>query len=125
MIYLGNSGEEVIRLTDNIIPDINEIQQDTIIDSDINDPREYNDDVYVNNIMIQKNAGSENWCNCTYDSINHKLKYKATSDNNTGSIRYAYFVHTTTDNTLSYGPNAGSLAMPQWTVTVRQAAKPK
>ena len=56
MIYLGNSGEEVIRLTDNIIPDINEIQQDTIIDSDINDPREYNDDVYVNNIMIQKNA---------------------------------------------------------------------
>ena len=125
IIYLGNSGEEVIRPADDIITDINEIQQDTIIDSNVNDPREYIDNVYVNNINIQKNAGSGNWCHCTYDSVNHKLKYKATSDNTTGSIRYAYFVHTTTDNTLSYGPNAGSAAMSQWTVTVRQSTKPK
>ena len=125
MIYLKNFEEELIRPTDDIIPYINEIQQDTIIDSHIKNPREYNDDVYVNNIMIQKNAGSGNWCHCTYDSVNHRLKYKATSDNDTGSIRYAYFVHTTTDNTLSYGPNAGSLAMPQWIVTVMQSTKTK
>ena len=122
MIYLKNFEEEFIRYTDDIIPYINEAQQDTI---HIKNPREYNDDVYVNNIMIQKNAGSGNWCHCTYDSINHKLKYKATSDNDTGNIRYAYFVHTTTDDTLSYGPNAGSLAMPQWIVTVMQSTKTK
>ena len=122
MIYLKNFEEEFIRHTDDIIPYINEIQQDTI---HIKNPREYNDDAYVNNIMIQKNAGSGNWCHCTYDSINHKLKYKATSDNDTGTIRYAYFVHTTTDDTLSYGPNAGSLAMPQWIVTVMQSTKTK
>ena len=125
MIYLRNLEEEFIGPADDIIPYINEIQQDTIIDSHIKKPREYNDDVYVNNIMIQKNAGSGNWCHCTYDSVNHKLKYKATSDNDTGSIRYAYFVHTTTDDTLSYGPNAGSLAMPQWIVTVMQSTKTK
>ena len=122
MIYLKNFEEEFIRPTDDIIPYINEIQQDTI---HIKNPREYNDDVYVNNIMIQKHAGSGNWCHCTYDSVNHKLKYKATSDNDTGNIRYAYFVHTTTDDTLSYGPNAGSLAMPQWIVTVMQSTKTK
>lgn len=125
MIYLGNFGEEAIIPYDDIIPDINEIQQDTIIDSVVNNSREYIDDVYVNNINIQKNAGSGNWCHCTYDSVNHKLKYKATSDNNTGSIRYAYFVHTTTDNTLSYGPKAGSAVMSQWVVTVRQSTKQK
>ena len=125
MIHLKNFEDEFIRYTDDIIPYINEAQQDTIINPYIKDPREYNDDVYVNNIMIQKNAGSGNWCHCTYDSVNHKLKYKATSDNDTGSIRYAYFVHTTTDDTLSYGPNAGSLAMPQWIVTVMQSTKTK
>ena len=112
MIVLGNSGEYIIRPKDDII-------------QDINDSREYNDDVYVNNIIIQKNAGSGNWCNCTYDSIKHKLKYKATSDNNTKSTRYAYFVHTTTDDTLSCGPNKGRAAMSQWIVTVRQSAKKK
>ena len=112
MIVLGNSGEYIIRPKDDII-------------QDINDSREYNDDVYVNNIIIQKNAGSGNWCNCTYDSIKHKLKYKATSDNNTKSTRYAYFVHTTTDKTLSDGPNKGRAAMSQWIVTVRQSAKKK
>lgn len=125
MIYLGNFGEEAIMPYDDIIPDINEIQQDTIIDSVVNNSREYIDDVYVNNINIQKHAGSGNWCHCTYDSVNHKLKYKATSDNNTGSIRYAYFVHTTTDNILSYGPNAGRTVMSQWVVTVRQSTKQK
>ena len=112
MIVLGNSGEYIIRPKDDII-------------QDINDSREYDDDVYVNNIIIQKNAGSGNWCNCTYDSIKHKLKYKATSDNNTKSTRYAYFVHTTTDETLSCGPNTGRAAMSQWIVTVRQSAKKK
>lgn len=125
MIHLKNFEDEFIRYTDDIIPYINETQQDIIINPYIKDPREYNDDVYVNNIMIQKNAGSGNWCHCTYDSVNHRLKYKATSDNDTGSIRYAYFVHTTTDDTLSYGPNAGSLAMPQWIVTVMQSTKTK
>lgn len=125
MIHLKNFEDEFIRYTDDIIPYINETQQDAIINPYIKDPREYNDDVYVNNIMIQKNAGSGNWCHCTYDSVNHRLKYKATSDNDTGSIRYAYFVHTTTDDTLSYGPNAGSLAMPQWIVTVMQSTKTK
>ena len=110
MIVLGNSGEYIIRPKDDII-------------QDINDSREYDDDVYVNNIIIQKNAGSGNWCNCTYDSIKHKLKYKATSDNNTKSTRYAYFVHTTTDETLLRGPNTGRAAMSQWIVTVRQSAK--
>lgn len=125
MIYLRNLEEEFIGPADDIIPYINETQQDIIINPHIKDPREYNDDVYVNNIMIQKHAGSGNWCHCTYDSVNHKLKYKATSDNDTGSIRYAYFVHTTTDDTLSYGPNAGSLTMPQWIVTVMQSTKTK
>ena len=112
MIVLGNSEEYIIRPKDDIIQDINDL-------------REYNDDVYVNNIIIQKNAGSGNWCNCTYDSIKHKLKYKATSDNNTKSTRYAYFVHTTTDDNLLYGPNMGRAAMSQWIVTVRQSAKKK
>lgn len=125
MIHLKNFEDEFIGPADDIIPYINETQQDIIINPYIKDPREYNDDVYVNNIMIQKHAGSGNWCHCTYDSVNHKLKYKATSDNDTGSIRYAYFVHTTTDDTLSYGPNAGSLAMPQWIVTVMQSTKTK
>lgn len=125
MIHLKNFEDEFIGPADDIIPYINETQQDIIINPYIKDPREYNDDVYVNNIMIQKNAGSGNWCHCTYDSVNHRLKYKATSDNDTGSIRYAYFVHTTTDDTLSYGPNAGSLAMPQWIVTVMQSTKTK
>jgi hypothetical protein len=123
MIYIGNLGEEVIRPVDDIIPSINEEQQDIIIDTDEQDPREYIDDVYVNNITIQANAGSGNWCHCTYDSVNHKLKYKATSDNNTGSIRYAYFVHSTPDTTLAYGTNAGKPAMSQWTVTVAQRKK--
>jgi hypothetical protein len=87
------------------------------------DPREVYDSVYVNNIDVQALAGTGRWCKCSYDSANHRLKYKALSDNTTGSVRYAYFVHTTTDNTLSYGPNAGSAAMSQWTVTVRQSAK--
>jgi len=83
----------------------------------------FKDNIYVEHITIQTNAGSGNWCNCAYDNVNHKLVYKATSENKTRSVRYAYFVHTTTDNTLSYGPNAGSSAMSQWIVTVCQYPK--
>ena len=85
--------------------------------------RKFEDDVYVDQLSIQQSSGLGNWCTCTYDAVNHKLIYKAIDDNGTGETRTAYFVHTTSDKTLSYGPNAGKLAMPDWVVTVIQ--KPK
>jgi len=136
MINLGNS-ETIKPTADLILPVISGpvqpglqpfipdtiTSQDKIINSKEIDPNIMcEDDVYVNNITIQKKAGSEYWCHCTYDSSNHLLTYYATSNNTTGSERRAYFTHTTTDNTLSYGPNAGKAAMPQWTVTVRQTS---
>ena len=89
------------------------------------DPKErkFEDDVYVDQLSIQQSSGLGNWCTCTYDAVKHKLIYKAIDDNGTGETRTAYFVHSTTDKTLSYGTNAGELALPQWVVTVIQ--KPK
>ena len=82
------------------------------------------DNVYVDNITIQRFAGTNNWCKCTYDAATHTVTYKAISQNpSTTSVRKAYFIHTTTDERLSRGPHAGDLAMSQWTVTIQQAAK--
>lgn len=126
IIYLGNS--EIIQKpsfdtypsldTNTSFPSIIEEPNDTIIGGYEQDY--YIDDVYVNDISIQTKGGSGDWCRCTYDRVSHKLTYKAISNNNTGSMRDAQFVHTTKDNTLSRGPNAGSAAMPNWTVIVHQ-----
>ena len=112
IINIGNKSDDTLR------PSEFEVEDPSLKEYLI--ANEYTDDVYVNNITVQSNAGTGNWCHCTYNAENHTLKYEAVENNNTGSVRYAYFVHTTTDNTLSYGPNAGKPAMTQWTVTVSQ-----
>lgn len=122
ILYIGNSGAlDPISPYDPITP----IEQESALidDGEDSDLREVYDSVYVNNIDVQTLAGTGRWCKCSYDSANHRLKYKALSDNTTGSVRYAYFVHSTPDTTLAYGTNAGKPAMSQWTVTVAQRNK--
>ena len=123
ILYIRNSGSlDPISPYDPMMP-IDEESEVIIDDVEDTDPREVYDSVYVNNIDVQALAGTGRWCKCSYDSANHRLKYKALSDNTTGSVRYAYFVHSTPDTTLAYGTNAGKPAMSQWTVTVAQRKK--
>jgi hypothetical protein len=123
ILYIGNSGSlDPISPYDPMMP-IDEESEVIIDDVEDTDPREVYDSVYVNNSDVQALAGTGRWCKCSYDSANHRLKYKALSDNTTGSVRYAYFVHSTPDTTLAYGTNAGKPAMSQWTVTVAQRKK--
>ena len=124
MIYLYNTSESLQQRRTQFVED-----DDILIDDDYiqNDPYElmsYNDNVYVDNITVQRFAGKNNWCKCTYDASTHTVTYTALSKNpSKTSVRKAYFIHTTTDERLSRGPYTGALAMSTWTVTVQQAAK--
>lgn len=123
MIYLYNTSESLQSRRAQFVEDDNILIDDDYV---LNDPYElmsYNDNVYVDNITVQRFAGKYNWCKCTYDASTHTVTYKALSKNpSTTSVRKAYFIHTTTDERLSRGPYTGNLAMSTWTVTVQQAA---
>jgi hypothetical protein len=79
------------------------------------------DSVFVNNITIQEKSG---WCKCELIANNKAVKYTALEDNPTNEKRVVYFEHKTTEDTLSYGRNAGKPAMKTWIVTVTQDPNP-
>ena len=116
IIYLYNSNNDLITIRPDISTEKDYVQ---------NNPPSmyYYDNVHVDNITIQRIAGVNDWCECTYDASTHTVKYKATKQNPSKKPRKAYFVHTTTDEKLARGPHTGKLAMPQWTVTVIQTPR--
>jgi hypothetical protein len=124
MIYLYNTSESLQPRRAQFVEDDDILIDDDYVQNDPDDAMSYNDNVYVDNITVQRFAGTNNWCKCTYNAATHTVTYKAISQNpSTTSVRKAYFIHTTTDERLARGPHTGDLAMSQWTVTVQQAAK--
>ena len=124
MIYLYNASDSLQQHSDKLIEDDGIITDDDYIQNDPDSLMSYNDNVYVDSIAIQRFAGTNNWCKCTYNASTHTVKYEALSQNpSTTSARKAYFIHTTTDERLARGPHKGDLAMSQWIVTVQQEAK--
>lgn len=116
IIYLYNSNNDQITIRPDFSTEEDYVQ---------NNPPSmyYYDNVHVDNITIQRFAGVNDWCECTYDASTHTVKYKATKQNTSKKSRTAYFIHTTTDEKLARGPHTGKLAMSQWTVTVIQTPR--
>ena len=123
IIHLFNSSGS-LQLRDPFVENDDSLMDDDYVQNSPDALMSYNDNVYVDNITIQRFAGTNNWCKCTYDASTHTVTYKALYQNpSTTSARKAYFIHTTTDERIARGPHAGNLAASQWIVTVQQAAK--